>query len=107
MSYFKKILKYYPIIAILQIPLIIGFILPIILYNNFYYSEFEIKNNSVSIAKNYYLTFIFILNLLCFFILFIIPNKKYVTSNSYFFISDYNNLFIFNCKYIFLEIICV
>ena len=79
-----KILKYYPIIAILQIPLIIGFILPIILYNNFYYSEFEIKNNSVSIAKNYYLTFIFILNLLCFFILFIIPNKKYVTSNSYF-----------------------
>ena len=54
MSYFKKF-KYYPIIAILQ-HLIIGFILPIILYNNFYYAEFEIKNNSVSIAKNYYLT---------------------------------------------------
>ena len=67
MSYFKKILKYYPIIAILQIPLIIGFILPIILYNNFYYTEFEIKNNSVSIAKNYYLTFIFIFKLIMFF----------------------------------------
>ncbi len=84
MTYLNKIIKYYPIIVILQIPLIVGFLLPIILYNNFYYSEIELDDNFVRSAKNYYLTLIFILNLLCFFILFIIPSKKHIGNKNSF-----------------------
>ena len=80
MTYLNKIFKYYPLILILQIPLILGFILPIILYNNFYYSEIEIENNFIKLAKNNYLIIIFIINLLCLLLLFITPTKKHINN---------------------------
>jgi len=80
MTYLNKIVKYYPIIFIIQIPLILGFILPIILYNNFYYSEIEIENSFVKLAKNNYLIVIFIINLLCLLLLFITPTKKHINN---------------------------
>jgi len=74
----NKIKKYYPIVFILQLPLILGFVLPIAFYSNFFYVEDIIENNFVELAKKYYLIIIIISNLFCFFLLSIIPIKNKV-----------------------------
>jgi len=67
--------KYYPLILIIQSPIIIGFVLPFLLYNNFYYSEIEIDKSYVVLAKNYYLLSILIINIVCLFFLYFNPFK--------------------------------
>ena len=68
MTYVNKIAKYYPLALILQLPLILGFLLPIFFYDNFYYTESEIENNFVSIAKKNYLIMLLVINLFIFFL---------------------------------------
>ena len=68
--------KHYPLILILQSPIILGFVLPILFYNNFYYSEFEVDKSYVVLAKNYYLLSILIINILCLYFLYFNPFKK-------------------------------
>ena len=68
--------KHYPLILILQSPIIIGFVLPILLYKNFYYSDIEIHRSHVVLAKNYYLLSIFIINIICLYFLYLNPFKK-------------------------------
>ncbi len=68
--------KNYPLILILQSPIIIGFVLPILLYKNFYYSDIEIDKSHELLAKNYYLLSIFIMNIICLYLLYLNPFKK-------------------------------
>ncbi len=76
--YLNKILKYYPLALILQLPLILGFVLPISFYNNFYYLEIEIENNFVSIAKKNYLIMLFVINLFIFFLIYLTPVRNHI-----------------------------
>ena len=64
MNFSSKIKHYYPLILILQIPLIAGFILPFLLYNDFFYSELKMDDIVVQSAINYYLIIIIFTNLL-------------------------------------------
>lgn len=68
--------KYYPLMLIIQSPLIIGFVLPYLLYNNFYYSESIIDKSYVVLAKNYYLLSILIINIVCLSFLYFKPLKN-------------------------------
>lgn len=76
MSYKNKITKYLPLVLILQIPLVFGFILPIFFYDSFYYAQIEIENNFVLMAKKNYLIMLIILNLVCLFFFYFTPIKK-------------------------------
>ena len=78
MRILDKIKKYYPIIFILQLPLILGFVLPITFYSNFFYVEDIIENSFVELAKKNYLIIIIISNLFCVFSLSAIPIEKKV-----------------------------
>jgi len=78
MQILNKIKKYYPIVIILQLPLILGFALPIAFYSNFFYVDEVIENSFVELAKKNYLIIIIISNLFCFFLISIIPTKKNV-----------------------------
>jgi cytochrome bd-type quinol oxidase subunit 2 len=76
MQILNKIKKYYPFVIILQLPLILGFALPIAFYSNFFYVDDVIENSFVELAKKNYLIIIIISNLFCFFLISIIPTKK-------------------------------
>ena len=90
MRILNKIKKYYPIVFILQLPLILGFVLPITFYSNFFYVEDIIENNFVELAKKYYLIIIIISNLFCLFLLSIMPieNKVQNKYTSTFFLTN-------------------
>ena len=77
MTYKNKIAKYLPLVLILQIPIILGFILPIFFYDSFYYTEIEIENNFILMAKKNYLIMLIILNLICLFLFYFTPIKIY------------------------------
>jgi hypothetical protein len=68
--------KHFPLILILQSPIIIGFVLPILFYNDFYYRELVIDKSHVVLAKNYYLLSIFIINIICLYLLYLNPFIK-------------------------------
>ena len=81
MTFRNKIYRYFPLVFLLQLPIILGYILPLIFYNSFFYTDIEIENNYILVAKKNYLIALLVINLICFVLFYFLPTKKNLYKN--------------------------